>query len=190
MLENPDLLARLKKGDEAAFDEVVQGTQKLVFNAALNVVQHKADAEDITQEVYLKLFEKIPGFKGDSTLSTWLYRITIRQALDHEKRKKRRRHGGGLQRIWMKDVADQIEEPDNPGLTLQQKEQAAYLYAAIKTLPEPQRIAFTLQQLEGLKVSEVGEIMKRTEAGIESLLVRAKNNLRKQLKIYYEKNWS
>ncbi|MBS1927074.1 MAG: RNA polymerase sigma factor [Chitinophagaceae bacterium] len=186
MLENQELIARLKNGNEAAFYEVVQSTQKLVYNAALNVVQNAADAEDITQDVYLKLFEKIDGFKGDSTLSTWLYRITIRQALDYEKKKKRKRHGGGLQRIWMRDEMEDIAEPDNPGILLHHKEQAAYLFAAIKKLPEPQRIAFTLQQLEGLKVGEVAEIMKRSEAGIESLLVRAKTNLRKTLKNYYE----
>lgn len=186
MLENHELLVRLQNGEEAAFDEVVQSTQKLVFNAALNVVQNKLDAEDITQDVYLKLYEKIAGFKGESALSTWLYRITIRQALDYEKRKRRKKHGGGLMQVWIKDSENEIVEPENPGISLDKKEQAGYLFAAIKKLPEPQRIAFTLQQLEGLKVGEIAEIMKRSGAGIESLLVRARINLRKYLHHYYE----
>lgn len=186
MLENPELLARLKDGDDSAFDEVVRNTQKLVYNAALNIVQQVADAEDIVQDVYVKLYEKIASFKGDSALSTWLYRITVRTALDHEKKKRRARHGGGLRRIWVQDVAEEIVELENPGISLDKKEQAAYLFAAIKKLPEPQRIAFTLQQMEGLKVDEIAAIMNRSGAGIESLLVRARSNLRNQLSIYFE----
>jgi len=186
LAENSDLLIRLKKGEEAAFDEVVRNTQKMVFNTALNLVQNRSDAEDITQDVYVKLYEKVEGFKGDSALSTWLYRITIRHALDFEKRKKRKKHGGGLRRMWIQDVDTEIVEPDNPGISLDSKEQAAYLFAAIKKLPQPQRIAFTLRQLDGLKVNEIAEILKRSEAGIESLLGRAKTNLRKYLHQYYQ----
>jgi RNA polymerase sigma-70 factor (ECF subfamily) len=186
LLENPELLTRLKKGDNSAFDEVVRNTQKLVFNAALSIVQNTAEAEDIVQDVYVKLYEKVNTFKGDSALSTWLYRITVRTALDHEKKKRRARHGGGLKRLWMQDVAEEVVELENPGISLDKKEQAAYLFAAIKKLPEPQRIAFTLQQLEGLKVDEIAAVMNRSGAGIESLLVRARSNLRNQLNTYFE----
>lgn len=187
MLENPELIARLKNGDQLAFDEVVQRMQRLVFNAALSIVQNTSDAEDITQDVFIRLYEKVGSFKGDSSLSTWLYRITIRQSLDHEKKKRRARHGGGLKRVWLSDSGDEMVSPENPGIALDKKEQSVYLFAAIKKLPEPQRVAFTLQQLEGLKVDQIAQIMKRSVAGIESLLVRARSNLRTYLSDYFEK---
>ena len=94
VLNEWNLIERLKKGDEAAFKEIVESSQGLVYNTALGIVQNPEDAEDVTQEVFVQLYESIKSFKGESKLSTWLYRITVSKAMDHlrkKKRKKRRR---------------------------------------------------------------------------------------------------
>ena len=83
------MVERLKQGDEAAFKTIVENWQDMVFNTALGIVQNAEDAEDISQEVFVQVYNSVSSFKGDSKFSTWLYRITITKSLDHERRKKR-----------------------------------------------------------------------------------------------------
>ena len=91
VLNEWNLIERLKKGDEAAFKEIVESSQGLVYNTALGIVQNPEDAEDVTQEVFIQLYESIKTFKGESKLSTWLYRITVSKAMDHLRKKKRKK---------------------------------------------------------------------------------------------------
>ena len=83
------LIEQLKQGDEAAFKTIVETWQNMVYNTAIGIVQNAEDAEDITQEVFMQVYQSISSFKGDSKFSTWLYRIAITKSLDHERRKKR-----------------------------------------------------------------------------------------------------
>ena len=84
------LIEKLRQGDEAAFREIVETWKNLVYNTALGILQNAEDAEDVTQEVFVQVFESIKTFKAESKLSTWLYRITVSKALDHLRRKKRK----------------------------------------------------------------------------------------------------
>jgi RNA polymerase sigma factor (sigma-70 family) len=160
----------------------------MIYNTALGIVQNEEDAEDITQEVYITLYEKIADFRKESKLSTWLYTITIRKALDFEKRKKSQKHGGLLKKIFAYKDADEPVSFNHPGIQLDNKEMAAVLFKALKKLPEKQRVAFTLHKLEGLPHQEIADVMQASQTAIESLLVRARNNLKKILRIYYENN--
>lgn len=160
----------------------------MIYNTALSIVQNTSDAEDITQEVFVTLYEKIQDFRKESKLSTWLYTITIRKALDHEKRKKSRKHGGLIKKIFAVKEADEPANFNHPGIQLDNKEMASVLFHALKQLPEKQRIAFTLHKMEGMTHHQIAEVMSTGIASTESLLVRAKNNLRKVLKEYYEKH--
>ena len=188
-MEHPEIIARLKQGDRKAFAEIVEQCQHMVYNTALGIVQHEEDAEDITQNVFVTLYEKISSFREESALSTWLYRITVRKALDHEKRKQREKHGGLLKRIFSVRESDEPAHFDHPGIMLDKKEQAAILLRAIKKLPEKQRVAFTLHKMEGLSYQQIADIMENSQFATESLLVRAKNNLRNILKEYYEQQF-
>ena len=85
------LIEQLKQGDEAAFKTIVETWQNMVYNTAIGIVQNAEDAEDITQEVFMQVYQSISSFKGDSKFSTWLYRIAITKSLDHERRKKERK---------------------------------------------------------------------------------------------------
>ena len=82
-MNDPGLLDRLRKGEETAFKELVESCKDLVYNTALGIVQNEVEAEDVAQEVFVQAFQSMSTFKGESKLSTWLYRITVTKSLDH-----------------------------------------------------------------------------------------------------------
>ncbi|MEO8404675.1 MAG: sigma-70 family RNA polymerase sigma factor [Chitinophagaceae bacterium] len=181
------LVDRLKQGDDAAFKIIVETWQNMVFNTALGIVQNAEDAEDIAQEVFVQVYQSVGSFKGDSKFSTWVYRITVTKSLDHERRKKRKKRFAFVKSIFGEESQVVIHPPDfnHPGVVMDKKEDAAALFQAINFLPENQRIAFTLHKVEGLSYQEVSEVMKTTISSVESLIHRAKNNLKKKLEDYY-----
>ena len=186
------LIEQLKQGNQAAFKTIVEAWQDMVYNTALGIVQNAEDAEDISQEVFVQVFESVNTFKGESKFSTWLYRITVTKTMDHIRRKKRKKRFAFIQSIFGANDEIAHDPPDfhHPGVTLDKKETTAELFKAIDQLPENQKIAFTLNKLEGLNYQEVSEIMKTTVPSIESLLHRAKNNLKKTLELYYKEKYS
>lgn len=181
------LIEQLKNGDEAAFKAIVTTWQDMVFNTAIGILQNAEDAEDVAQEVFLQVYESIHSFKGESKFSTWLYRITVTKSMDHIRRKKRKKRFAGIQALFGLNNEPVYDPPDfhHPGINLDNKERAAILMKAVKNLPENQHIAFTLHKMEGLSYQEVSEVMNTTVSSVESLLHRAKNNLRKSLEKYY-----
>ena len=190
VLNEWNLIERLKKGDDAAFKEIVESSQGLVYNTALGIVQNPEDAEDVAQEVFVQLYESIKSFKGESKLSTWLYRITVSKAMDHLRKKKRKKRFAYVQSLFGANEELVHDPPDfvHPGVSLDNKEKAKELFKAIDQLPAKQKIAFTLNRIEGLSYQEISEIMKLTVASVESLLHRARKNLRKNLETYYLQN--
>jgi RNA polymerase sigma factor (sigma-70 family) len=182
------LVELLKKGDETAFKTIVETWQNMVFNTALGIVQNAEDAEDIAQEVFVQVYQSIGSFKGESKFSTWLYRITVTKSLDHERKKKRKKRFAFVRSLVGEQNEVIVNPPDfhHPGVVLDNKEDAAVLFRAIAGLPENQRIAFTLNKVEGLSYQEVSEVMKTSVSSIESLMHRAKNNLKKNLEDYYK----
>ena len=172
------------------FADIVSARQQMVYNTALGIVQNEEDAEDVTQEVFVKIYEGLNKFRGESSISTWIYRITITTSLDFEKQKSRQKRGGLLRRVLGSREADEMPDFHHPGIALDKKEDAAVLFLAIKKLPEKQKTAFLLHKIEGLTNNEIAEILSISLQATESLQVRAKNNLRNTLKEYYEKHFN
>ena len=189
-MNQTELVVQLQQGDETAFKKLVDDYQVMVYNTALGIVQNEDDADDITQEVFIQVFRSVSSFKGDSKLSTWLYRITLGKALDHEKKKKRKKRFGFVQSLPGAEGEEQLHpvEFNHPGVKMEKKERANELFNALKQIPDKQRIAFTLHKLEGQSYQEVAEIMNTTLYAVESLMGRAKANLKKELKNYYDIN--
>ncbi len=187
-MNQPELVAQLKQGDESAFSRLVDEWQDMVYNTALGIVQDPDEADDVTQEVFIQVFQSIHSFKGDAKLSTWLYRITISKALDHEKKKKSKKRFAIIQRLFGGPADEQIQavEFEHPGIAMEKKERAAALFKALQQLAPNQRIAYTLHKLEGQSYQEIAEIMNTTLFAVESLMGRAKSNLKKILNKYYE----
>jgi len=182
-LTEQELLLGLRNGEESAFKELIIQFQDKVFNTALGLLQHYPEAEDIAQEVFIQVFRSIKQFKGNSLLSTWIYRITLTKSLDHLRSKKRKKRYGFLSSLFG-DNNIPLHEPkdfNHPGVLQENKEDAVILFKIIDQLPENQRAAFILNKVEELSYREIAAILNTTEPAVDSLLQRAKQNLRKKL---------
>ena len=185
-----ELMVQLQQGDELAFKKLVDQWQDMIYNTTLAMVHNEDDADDITQDVFIQVYQSVSSFKGDAKFSTWLYRIVISKALDHIKKKKRKKRFAFVQSLFG-TASEEVLHPvdfNHPGVVAENKERAAELFKALEQLPDSQRIAFTLHKLEAQKYQDVAAIMDLSLTAVESLIARAKGNLRKTLKQYYEEN--
>ena len=180
-------IQRLKEGQEDAFRELVNRFRVPVYNTVVHLLQDGAEAEDCTQEVFIRVYEHIHRFREEALLSTWMYKIAVRSALEKLRKQKRRSF---IQR-WIPGFEAASTGADacyHPGVQTENKEKATRLFRAIARLPEQQQLAFTLIRLQGLSYDETAAIMEKNIKAIESLMSRAKENLQKQLIIYHPKN--
>jgi len=187
--DNKEFIDLLKSGDSKAFAELVEQYQHIVFNTVLTIVQQFQDAEDLTQEVFAQVYKSIAHFRGDSKLSTWIYRIALTKSLELERKRKAKRTIGFFKNLIGLEQANlNVKEFHHPGILMQQKENATMLFKALQSLPKNQRIAFILIKAEGLSYQEVSAIMNKSIKSLEGLIHRAGENLRLQLKSYYNEN--
>ena len=176
-------MAQIKRNFNSVYNEY----QLLVYNVALNYAQNIEDAEEITQDVFLKVHESLSGFKENSSIKTWLYRITINQSLDFIKKKNSKKRFF----IFGKKSQNEFEltnisDFEHPGILLERQEDAKVLFLIINTLPENQKTAFILSKVDGLSNSEVSEIMEMSISAVESLVFRAKKELKEKLSNKFE----
>ena len=182
-MNETELIQGLKNGDEASFKYLVETYKDRIFNTVIGIVQNAEDAEDVSQEVFIQVYRSINSFKEESKLSTWMYRIATTRSLDLLRSRKSKKRFGFMQRLFGDGNEPLHEIPDfnHPGVALDKKENAAKLFKAISQLPENQKTAFTLHKLEDLSYQEISDIMQTSVPAIESLMHRAKQNLRKIL---------
>lgn len=182
-----ELITLLKKKDREAFKAIVETWQNMVYNTALGILQNAEDAEDTAQEVFIQVYQSIDSFKEASKFSTWVYRITVSKALDHIRKKKRKKRFAFIQSLYGKNDGLMIEPQDSfhPGVNMENKENAIALFNAMKNLPGNQKTAFVLNKMECLSYLEIGDILKISVSAVDALLQRAKKNLRENLKEYY-----
>lgn len=156
----------------------------MVFNLSLNYVQNVEDAEEITQDVFVAVHQALSTFGNRSSLSTWIYRITINKSLDHIKAKKRKKRFGFIFSIFGDDTtpANDAQHFNHPGVQLEQKEAMANIFACINALPDNQKTALLLSKTEQKSQAEIAEIMDISVKAVESLIQRAKTNLSAKLK--------
>ena len=188
MTDEEGMIQGLKDQRPIALREFLERYQERVYNTALSFVNDSSDAEELAQDVFLTVWSSISGFKGESALSTWVYRITVSKSLDlirSRKSKKRFAFLSSLSSI-RKEIKYHPVNWVHPGILQENKEKAAYLFTAIDQLPDNQKIAFTLSKLEQLSQKEIAEVMQINEGAVESLLQRAKQNLRKYLENIYD----
>lgn len=151
-------------------------------------MQNAEEAEEVTQDVFVEIFHSAATFKEESSPGTWVYRITINKCLDALRYRKRKKRFGLLKSLFGESMQEpEVEVPhfEHPGVALENKENASLLFAAMKQLPENQKAAFILSQVEDLPQKEIAAILQQSEKAVESLLQRAKANLRKELEKFY-----
>lgn len=179
-----------ERGSELSFRSIVENHQERVINICFRFLNNRDDAEDAAQEVFIDIYRSIERFRGESRLSTWIYRIAVTKSLDIIRAKNRKKRLGNLQKTLGLDnrieQAPDREKPD-PLRVMEDHERYAALYTAINSLRENQRVAITLCKLEGFSVRETAEILGTSESSVESLIFRGKKKLEKQLKRHYKK---
>ena len=185
-MSEQEFILSLQKGDPQAFKQLVETWQNMVYNTVLSIVQDIQEAEDVSQEVFIQVYQSVKNFRGDAKLSTWIYRVAVTKALDAERKKKTKKRVANLKSwIGLGEKEEEAAHFNHPGVQLDNKELAAVLFKAMQKLPENQRIAFTLIKAEGLSYDETAEIMNVSVKAVEALMHRAKENLRKRLQHYY-----
>lgn len=192
-MEDLEIVHSLKAGDADAFRMVVDKYQKLVLNCAFKFLRNRESAEDLTQEVFLEVFESIHAFRGDSQLSTWIYRIAVTKSLNRLKHLQRKKRFGVVISLFGNEgLEDRLCAPEasGPAKNLENQERAKILNRALQKLPDNQRIAFTLSKVDEMSYEDISLIMNASIPSVESLIHRAKVNLKKKLSRYYRSHLS
>ena len=176
MNDEPEILARIKQGDESAFNQLVLENQKAVHMLALRMVGNPDDALDISQRAFIRAYKSIHNFRGDSSIATWLYRITYNLTLKHLAAARVKRflslEGGTLPEPAVESTFNQTLQNDFR-VNLQQ---------AVAKLPPQQKAVFTFHHLQGLKLAETAEIMNLKIGSVKALHYHAIRKLRLALK--------
>ncbi|MEZ4888239.1 MAG: RNA polymerase sigma factor [Chitinophagales bacterium] len=179
MEEHKQLLQAIAKGDDNAFQKLYSAFSSKIYNTAIGYVQNQEDAEEILQDVFVKIHRNAAKFEGKSAVSTWIYRIAVNTSLNFLRKKKY------LKLLSFAEVKTDVPDFEHPGILMENKEKAKILFKAIDSLPTNQKTAFILSFVEGLPRQEVADIMENSLKATESLLQRAKKNLRQKLDSFY-----
>ena len=191
-MEEQDFINQLIKGKQSAFSKLIDAYQQKVFSTCISFVPNKEDAEDIAQEVFLEIFKSISKFKGDSKLSTWIYRIATNKCLEFIRKKNTKKRFAFMQTIMGNEIpldkTSYFTEFNHPGIVLENKEKSVTIFKAINTLPETQRVVFTLAKIDGKSYQEIVEITGKSLSSVESVMFRAKKTLKEKLRNFYKEN--
>jgi RNA polymerase sigma-70 factor (ECF subfamily) len=189
-LTENEFIEGLRNQHANAYGKLLDDFQQKVFATCISFVPNKEDAEDIAQDVFVEVFNSINNFKGDSKLSTWIYRITTNKCLEFIRKRNTKKRFAFLQSITGNemplDKSSYFTEINHPGIILENKEKSEVLFKAINKLPESQRVMFTLSKVDGLSYKEIAEITGNSLSSVESVLFRSKKNLQGILKNYYK----
>lgn len=190
MSEKEDFsLTALREGDRAEFARVVEAYSDKIYRLALKMLRDEQDAEDILQETFIKAYNAFEDFKGESKISTWLYRIASNEALMFLRQKKDRQVALDAE---VETDDGQTYSPTRlvdwcclPEEELVSSEAMAYLDRAVEQLTDAMRVTFLLRDVEGLSTRETAEVLDISEAAVKTRLSRARLHLRERLSGYY-----
>jgi RNA polymerase sigma-70 factor (ECF subfamily) len=167
------------------FEEIYHQHKRQIYNLVLNYLQNTEDAEEITQDVFVTVHQQLHSFNEQSSITTWIYRIAINKCLDCIKSKKAKKRFGFLTSIFGDNDGELKHDRPNfnhPGILMEQKEEMEILFSHINALPENQKTALILHKIDGMSQTEVAEIMQTSAKSVESLVQRAKTNLKEKIK--------
>ncbi|MDR3577602.1 MAG: sigma-70 family RNA polymerase sigma factor [Anaerolineaceae bacterium] len=178
----------LKAGEREAFVQLVDETSGHIYRVAFQILGDAQDAEDVLQETYIKAFNSLADFEGRSSLSTWLYRIAINEALTLVRKRK-------PQTVSVDEGHDD-DDPDREGMEivnwcclpegeLLSSEARHFLDQAIQNLPESLRVVFVMRDLEGLSIQDTAQALNLSESNVKTRLLRARLRLRQEISVYF-----
>ncbi len=178
-----DLVAQLQAGSEAAFRTLVTRYQDRVYRTAFSLLRTPEEAEDVAQEVFVEVYQTIARFRGDASLTTWLYRLATSRAIKSRRKAQTKKRFAYFTSLLGFDNDVLHEPPDHahPQALLEGQQQLQLLLAHIARLPDQQQVAFTLRHEQGLRYDEIAAVLNTTVPAVESLLFRARQTLRKHV---------
>ena len=179
-----ELLERCRRGDAAAFETLVSAYEQKVLNLAYRMMGNRQDAEDMTQDIFLKVYRSVGNFKENSSFSTWLYRVATNVCLDALRKRKKSQNDVSIQQRGDDDSDYELSIPNDapsPFEMAQRKEAMAALETALKSLSPDQRMAVTLRDIDGLSYEEIARITRSSLGTTKSRINRARLALRKIL---------
>ena len=192
-VKDEDLVVQARAHDPSAIEELVHRYQQKAYVVAFHLSdENEQDAEDLTQEAFLRAFQKLDTFRGDSSFYTWFYRILVNVCLDGRRRRKRWRQ---VFLPWQHDSTEKglspEERPDPEAherslKAISEKQLSRDIRKSLKSLPEKQRMAFQLKALHGMSIQEIARIMGTAEGTVKSHLFRATHFLREKFKDWEE----
>jgi len=190
-MTNNKQVEKIIAGDRFAFEELINEYKDSVMRTCMGFVHNYNDAEDITQDVFIEIYESINKFRGDSKLSTWIYRIAVNKSLNFIRKNKKHSVLKSIETFFAGDNSsnsniDIADEKAELKTGMEQTETALVLAKAIDSLAKNQKIAFTLHKYDDLSYKQIADVMELSLSSVESLIHRAKINLQKRLIGYYK----
>lgn len=188
-MEDHQIINNIKAGDSSAFKLLFDRHKDGILNLCYRIIGNRVEAEDICQDVFFKIYRSIDTFKAESKFTTWAYRIAVNHSLNHVRRRKNKtflslsptNDESGVRSTEL--MALDSERPDHQ---MENKDRAAIVRQAINRLPKQQQTALILQKYQGLSAQEIADLMEWSLPSVQSRLHRARLNLCKKLKPYWD----
>jgi RNA polymerase sigma-70 factor (ECF subfamily) len=181
-LNEPELIQSSAHGDRDAFALLLERYQKQVYHHALRMVGNPEDAADLTQETFLKVWQGLAAFQGESAFSTWLYRVTGNVCIDFLRREKKRQGDLSLEGSEGALCAAVPDAAPSPHGALEEKERARSLQAGLLALSPEHRQVLVLREINGLSYEEIGQALGLSPGTVKSRIARARLSLAKFLR--------
>jgi len=181
MIDEKQLIRQCKNGDIQAFEKLIEGYQKKVYNIAYRMLGNSEDAFDVSQEVFIKVFKAIVNFKEESSFSTWIYRIAKNVCLDELRKKKKAQVVSIHSTIQADDSEFSIQLEDfqkGPEELLEIKELKNEVNKAINCLTDEHKLVIQLRDISGFSYEEIAEILQCSLGTVKSRISRARNSLK------------
>lgn len=174
----PELIARCQRGDARSFAQLVAETQNDVYNLSYSILRSHEEAEDMAQEIYMRVWRALPSFRGDSKFGTWLYRIGVNACLNRRRQLR--------SQLYLIDSASELEtkitDGDDPATSAIDSERNRALWAAVERLPEKYRLMITMFYQQQLSYDEIASMLSLPLGTVKAHLNRARQALAASLR--------
>ncbi len=181
-MSDEELVEKVKKGDVDAYEEIVKKYENKVFGIVYHMIKNQNDVEDLAQEVFIKVYKNLSKFKGDSSLYTWIYKITVNLCLDEMKKRKNIIYLDEKLEVEDGELERELPSSDKTQIELyEEKELKENLHKCIGKLPEKQRVMIVLRDIKGFSYEEIAEITSVKLGTVKSQINRARLKLKELL---------
>lgn len=173
------VIERAKAGDMAAFEQIIEHHQRRVITTAWRMLGNSEDARDAAQEVFLRVYKYLRGFRSDQDFAAWLYRIVINVCRDHARTRSRHARFASFESEQELGSFDSLASSGNVESEMIQAQQRAMIDEALKTLSKKERAAIVLRDLEGMSTEKVAEVLGSSQTTVRSQISSARAKIKK-----------